>query len=372
MVKTFFYNFIVNILKFIFLILPFILLFKSLYVCWHENVFTFQFFSIQFINYIPFFGEILSHSIWDNISLSNINIKNNQYFMEIIFAGGIGSCIARSIIDIFISRDLSKAPIMGSISSNTSNPEELSIKPVLTLFKDSDSEKDSPKGSSSNAKPSKSLDESSPKSNKATEDTNSKEKEIEKSVIVSILGDEVTIDTKDMIKSILDWSKELEKWADFPCPENKLTPGTEEGFLIMLRDQSKIFSIHTKTRMVWVEARLVNALPETRLKIKEIHSNLLEMQSKYYLKAKEIAKLENKASQVKQFYAASNEYRNLVSKELNKIDNILIEDIKDSDLYKHKKLRHTINVEYPKAKKEYNDKDSYIKKRVGEILKNKN
>lgn len=292
--------------------------------------------------------------------------------MEIIFAGGLGSCIARSIIDMFISWGLFKAPIMGNISSNISKPKELSIKPVLTLFKDSDSEKDSPKGSSSNAKPSKSLNESLPKSNKVAEDINSREKEIEKSVVVSILGDEVTVDTKDMIKSILDWSKQLGKWADFPCPENRLTPGTEEGFLIMLRDQSKIFSIHTKTRLVWVEARLANALPETSLKIKEVKSNLLEIESKYYLKVNEIIKLENKASQVKQFYAASNEYRNLVSKGLNQIDNLLIEDIKNGALYKHTQFRRTINVDYAKAKKEYNDKDNYIKKRVGEILKNKN
>jgi hypothetical protein len=98
---------------------------------------------------------------------------------------------------------------------------------------------------------------------------------------------------------------------------------------------------------------------------------MVELQTEYYSKVKKISTSENKTLQLKEFYAALNEYRNLVNKELNKVDNLIIGDIKESALYKYPQIRKAINVDYVQAKKHFNDTDSLLKKRIGEILNKK-
>ena len=81
-----------NILKYIIFILPFILIFKALYLCWDNDVWSITYFSQQFISSIPFFGQILSDNIWgNNLILSLDNLQNNQNISQIIFIGGLSS-----------------------------------------------------------------------------------------------------------------------------------------------------------------------------------------------------------------------------------------------------------------------------------------
>lgn len=367
-----------SLCKFIFLILPIVILFKTLYICWYENVFNFEFFSVHYISHIPFFGKMFLHCIWDDTYLSKYIIDGYQYIMEIMSVGAIGRNVAIFLLDLFELNSL-KVPVTGVNISHPSEEKGLSTKSFLTLFKGSDGESDSPKGaagSSSSPKgdgSSKDSAESLSKSkNKSKDlDMSSISEEVDKSVVISILADEVAADTKKMCGSLSAWAKQLEIWIDFPCPDNKLTPKLEEAFLTMLRDQSKIFSINSQTRMIWADARAANVLPETQTKLKEINSKLVELQTKYYSKVKLIASSDNKTYQVKEFYSCLNEYRNLVNKELNKVDNLIIGDLKGSALYKFPQIRNAVNIEYVQAKKYFNDTDSYLKKRIGEILNNK-
>jgi hypothetical protein len=110
---------------------------------------------------------------------------------------------------------------------------------------------------------------------------------------------------------------------------------------------------------------------ENQIKIKEIHSKLVEIQDNYLAKVDKIAKLENKTVQLKEFYATLNEYRNSILKELNKADNIILEDIRKSPLYKYPNLKKELNIGLVQAKKEFNEHDSYLRKKIGEILKDK-
>ncbi len=347
-----------------------------MYICWYENVFNFEFFSLQYISHIPFFGKMFLHCIWDNTYLSKYILGINQYIMEIISVGGVGRSVALFIVDL-VELNILKVPITGANGSHLTEEKELSIKSSLTLFKGSgsDGESDSPKGvgSSKVTEPSKDSAESLSKSKNKSKglDMSSISEELDKSVVISILADEVAADTKKMSGSLAAWAKQLEIWTDFPCPDNKLTPQLEEAFLMMLRDQSKIFCINAQTRMVWADARAGNALPATQTKLKEINSKLVELQTKYYSKVKLIASSDNKTLQVKEFYSCLNEYRNLVNKELNKVDNLIIGDLKDSALYKYPQIRKAVNVEYVQAKKHFNDTDGYLKRRIGEILNNK-
>jgi hypothetical protein len=110
---------------------------------------------------------------------------------------------------------------------------------------------------------------------------------------------------------------------------------------------------------------------ENKLKIREINTKLVEIQENYLAKVNKISKLENRTIQLKEFYATLNEYRNLVLKELNKADNIILDDIRKSALYKYPNLKKELNIGFAQAKKEFNDQDSYLKKKVGEILNTK-
>ncbi len=317
-------------------------------------------------------------------------IEYNQYITEIIFVGGLGSCLARSIIDTF-EFNFFKLPM--NIREGVSEVKELSIKTPLLLFKDSDSglgnegvsEREADGGSSTvpaPAGPSRPVTPtteaaqekfSSPeKSNSESKDPSTISEEMHNSIIASILADEVLNDTKEMNESILAWAKELKKWGDFPYDSsNKLIPGTEELLIKTLQEQSKLLSVHVKTRSDWVYSRAINTLPEAKLKLKEIHLGLNKLEKDYYSKVRKISEIKNQSQQLKEFYIALNEFRNLSTKELNKLDNILIEDIKGSLLYKNLELKKAINVEYVQAKKEFKDNDSYLKNKIGEILKNK-
>ena len=92
------------LIKYFLFILPFILIFKGLYICWSDGVITVDYFSQQFISNIPFLGENLSNSIWgNNLILSFENIKDNQKITQLIFIGGLGSCLGKTIFETWFS-----------------------------------------------------------------------------------------------------------------------------------------------------------------------------------------------------------------------------------------------------------------------------
>jgi len=187
-------------------------------------------------------------------------------------------------------------------------------------------------------------------------------------IIVEILGDRVKEDTKEVNKAMLAWAGRLKSYRDLPLDQMRFTPESEEPLLTLLRTQSNIYTQCVKNRMTWVNGRSINTLEENQAKIKEIYFQLAEIQDNYLSKVDRISKLENRTTQVKEFYATLNEYRRLSLKELNKADNIILEDIRKSALNKHRELKKVINSEYTEAKKEFNSQDGYLKMKVGEII----
>jgi hypothetical protein len=80
--------------------------------------------------------------------------------------------------------------------------------------------------------------------------------------------------------------------------------------------------------------------------------------------------LDSREAQLKELYASLNNYRKLALKELNVADNIILEDIRTSHLFKNKnpELKKVLNAGYTESKKEFNNQDGYLKMKVGEIL----
>ena len=190
-------------------------------------------------------------------------------------------------------------------------------------------------------------------------------------IVVSILADSIQEDTLELNQSLLALAETLKKYHQLSFDQIKLSPEMDEPLLTLLRKQSNIFTTNVRNRTTWVESRSINALMGNQFKLREIHSNLVDIQENYLAKVKNISKIENKTVQLKEFYATLNEYRNLIIKELNKAENIILADIRKSPLNQYPHLRKELNVGFVHAKKEFNEQDSYLKKKVGEILHSK-
>lgn len=106
-IRLFVLSFLKRFISYIFIILPFILLFKTLYICLQYNDYSYLFFSQQFISNIPIIGiKLLKITYNNDLILTLDNIINNHNISGFIFAGGIGSCFGWSFFDVFIKETL--------------------------------------------------------------------------------------------------------------------------------------------------------------------------------------------------------------------------------------------------------------------------
>lgn len=123
-------NFVNRIFIYLFIILPFILLFKTLWLCLQHNDYSYLFFSQQFISNIPILGIKLLKIIFNNnLILTLDNIISNQDISGLIFAGGIGSCFGWSLFDVFIKENINsyfeyetKIPLTLNMNEGSDNP----------------------------------------------------------------------------------------------------------------------------------------------------------------------------------------------------------------------------------------------------------
>nr|AYE67669.1 hypothetical protein [Annulohypoxylon stygium] len=139
--KKFFLNLGKNFLKYIIFILPFILVFKTLYSCILNGVWDYQFFSQQFISNFPFVGKILYGIFWKESSLLSIDtIYYNQWIMETTFVGSLGGILGRTIFETYFS-DFIKVPLGGETLMSEGN--------VNTMNQDSGSKSSDSAGSKS-------------------------------------------------------------------------------------------------------------------------------------------------------------------------------------------------------------------------------
>lgn len=131
--------FIKYILKYVLFILPFVLIFKGLYLCWSHDIMTFEFFSQEFISNIPFLGVKLSNLIWgENLILTLENIQNNQKIIQLIFMGGLGSCLGKTIFDVWFSNcDYFRLPaVAGPANIRSGKIPEIKIPLILQSSQD--------------------------------------------------------------------------------------------------------------------------------------------------------------------------------------------------------------------------------------------
>lgn len=193
-------------------------------------------------------------------------------------------------------------------------------------------------------------------------------------------------ETRDLIYSIKDiGAKKLEKYnglwsSDDPEMDRVvIAPENAEGFITLLQKQSNMFTAFVRNRMEWVDVLRTQInigiglyTAEEVAKIKAARTKLAEIHNSYMSKTQIIPNHNSPIVQVKVFFAALNQYRNESLKELNKVENIILDKIrKHNILSKDGELKRVLNLELIEAKKEFNTQDSYLRAKIGEALKNK-
>jgi NADH-ubiquinone oxidoreductase chain 3 len=103
-----------NLLRFIFCIMPFIIVCKSLYCCLHNDNWTFIYLSQQILSHIPFIGSYLFHLLSEQV-LSIDLVNNNQFIGNLMFSGSFGASIGRSLLEVFWDKD---KILLGDFGSN--------------------------------------------------------------------------------------------------------------------------------------------------------------------------------------------------------------------------------------------------------------
>ena len=74
-------------------------------------------------------------------------------------------------------------------------------------------------------------------------------------------------------------------------------------------------------------------------------------------------------NKLKQFYNLTNAYRNTANKEVNALELIIHDSVRNTQpLYKNSDLKKTVNIDYPKFKKTFSDEDQKVRKRFSELL----
>jgi hypothetical protein len=190
----------------------------------------------------------------------------------------------------------------------------------------------------------------------------------------SVAAHEIDEDTKSYIATMLSLGKDVKMFSTLEIDKRNLNDSidAENLFVPLLKHHGTMYSSHQTSRLAWIKSRVINLQPENKIKVNEAITNMQIAREKYLSAISKLGKHENTATQAKVYYAALNEQRNSVNKELNKADDIILKDLKASpfctidDKY-CKDLVRTLK-DYSNAKKEFNIQDSNLKKKIGEVI----
>jgi hypothetical protein len=178
-----------------------------------------------------------------------------------------------------------------------------------------------------------------------------------------------TEEMSKIVQSLKDRHEILEKNKD-------ITKGsfTYREFILseMLQDQLQFYNGSIQQRIELVKINF----PSIPLKIKEelisIEKEIHEINNKLIIDITKIGdgNWRDDIKNIKIFFDNLNAHRNRTNKLIVKYENISHSAFKEhmSDIYKLKEFKQLVNVEGPKSIKEVVDQDSYLKKKISEII----
>jgi len=93
-----------------------------------------------------------------------------------------------------------------------------------------------------------------------------------------------------------------------------------------------------------------------------------EIQSDYFSKVEKLSESRSVDAGLKEFFTLTNAFRNSLNKELNLAEQEVHKNIRLTAAYKNPKVKQVVNSDLIIVKRIFNEQDSYLKKRVEDIL----
>jgi len=96
-----------------------------------------------------------------------------------------------------------------------------------------------------------------------------------------------------------------------------------------------------------------------------------EIQNNYFSKVEKLSEGRSLDASIKEFYTLTSAFRNSFKKELNLAEQEVHKNLRLTTAYKNPKVKQVVNSDLIIVKRIFNEQDSYLKKRVEEILYSK-
>ncbi len=87
--------------RYIFVVLPCILVTKSIFDCYNFDTWTFTYFIQYFLSHVPFIGFFLLNNFYSDILLSFKLLTLHEQFSKYLFVGSIGASLGRVLLEIY-------------------------------------------------------------------------------------------------------------------------------------------------------------------------------------------------------------------------------------------------------------------------------
>lgn len=357
------FKIVINIIKYVVFIFPFIILFRTTYHCWYYDVWTLPFFTQQLVSNIPFIGESLMNSLWGKKYLLTFDdLENHKYIIETLFTGGLGGSLGRTLYESF-STDLFKQP--AGIGIGVDNHPEVKIKAsTLLMDNDSDSDRRTVQGLSWEYPPKFHPTSGDPKV--ALAEINAENLRI----IIYSARDATYVYNLGCQEKI----KIMEKWNDTPM--GIMTPDIIKSFGGVFRVGSRLTRAGLQERMMWMNNMnsAMKFLSEDDSKaIQKIHDLVLDNIDKHIDKIEELtAKLGEKGDALafyNELFEETNAFRNKNTSIVNKAEKIFQSSFNRSPYSKSPIFKELINKDYIEGKQKFNKQEQYLKTKVSEVLR---
>jgi len=145
-------------------------------------------------------------------------------------------------------------------------------------------------------------------------------------------------------------------------------PEVQKAIMALLQTHSSFLNKSYDGRATWININK-NYLPqEVRLKLEEMEIKRTEIQSDYFSKVEKLSESRSVDAGLKEFFTLTNAFRNSLNKELNLAEQEVHKNIRLTAAYKNPKVKQVVNSDLIIVKRIFNEQDSYLKKRVEDIL----
>lgn len=145
-------------------------------------------------------------------------------------------------------------------------------------------------------------------------------------------------------------------------------PEVQNAILALLQTHSSYLNKSFDARSTWINLNQNYLSREVKLKLDGLELKRLLIQNEYLRKVEKLSEARSIDASIKEFFTLTNAYRNSLNKELNIAEEEVHKTLRLTLAYKDPKVKRVVNSDLVTVKKIFNEQDSYLKKRIEEII----